>query len=149
MAIILLEVITMNGMVVLIIGVVVFAVMLPVMFNVIYPTYTLNSVTNESVTISANKGQLTGYPVDSSFTPIVSNRTNLFTTSSDYNITASTGAMTTGGAIKTTPINVTYKYQPASYLTSSTDRSIASIVFTMVLVALLVSAAFFVGKGGM
>lgn len=137
----------MEKIVIVIVGIIAFAVLLPVIFNSVYPTYTLNSVTNESVAISGSKGQLVGYPVDTSFTPIVSNRTHLFTASTHYNITASNGTMFTSSYIATSPVNVTYKWQPTSYLTTSTQRSISSVVFTMGLLSLLVIAGFMVIKG--
>jgi len=131
------------------IAIVVFLALLPIIKNTTIESYTLTEVVNESVTISANAGQLANYPLDTSFTAIVSNTTDLFTVSDDYNITYSTGAMETGGSIQTTPILVHYKYQPSSYLTQATARATAQQIFIMVILGLLVFTAMVFGLVGM
>jgi len=136
------------GVIASVLGIVVFVILLPVLFSTVAPTYTLNPVVNESVVITANAGQLAHYPVDNTVAPVVWNTTDTFTISTDYNITLSTGAVVTGGAIETTPVLVVYSWQPSGYLTGTTERAIASNIFVLIILGLFVMAAFMVGKGG-
>ena len=112
------------------------------------PAYTLETITNESVAITAGAGTLAYYPI-SSITS-VSNTTDMFTAVTDYNITtASTGVMAFGGAIETTPVDVTYKYEPAGYIASpfGTARTVAKNLFVIIIVGLLVIAVGSFGMG--
>jgi len=135
------------GVVAAVLGIIVFVVLLPTVYNVVSPTYTLETITNESVTIAGGAGTLAYYPI-SSITS-VSNTTDTFTPVTDYNVTtASTGVMAFGGAIETTPVDVTYRYEPATYLTSSTERGVAQYLFVIVLMGLLVVSSFMALRGG-
>jgi hypothetical protein len=131
-----------------IIGVVVFVALLPVLFNTISPTYTLNTATNDSVTLGASSGTTTNYPINGELT-LCANNTHAFTIPAQCNVTdADTGTFGLPYAGQTgSVINVSYSWEDPSYLDNTTERRVAQYLFTMVLLGLLMVAMFVTLKG--
>ena len=142
-----------NGLLVMIIGLVSAVIVLPVLFNVVAPTYTLNSAVNDSVVFTdegaVSHGQTSYYPINGALLQCANDTTVL--TAAQCNVsTASNGTVQAVDILSSgSTLNISYSHEDASYLDTAVERNIAGVVFVMVVLGLFIYAgSMMMSKGG-
>jgi len=143
-----------KGLLTMIIGLVSAVIVLPVLFNVLAPSYTLNNAVNDSVAIvdvgDVGMGQTSFYPINGQLTQCANN-TAVFTIPGQCNVsTAVNGTFQVVGLQAAgSTLNLSYAHEDASYLDTVVERNIAGVIFVMVILGIFIFAAsMMMGKGG-
>jgi len=143
-----------KGLLTMIIGLVSAVIVLPVLFNVLAPSYTLNSAVNDSVAIvdvgDVGMGQTAFYPINGQLTGC-GNATAVYTVPGQCNVsTAANGTVQVGGVVANgATLFISYAHEDASYLDTTVERNIAGVVFVMVVLGLFIYVgSMMMGKGG-
>ncbi len=152
----------MGAVITLVIAVAVGIILLPLVNDLTKRTHTLNTVTNESVTMGSAEGpfsfgQVTAAP-GSDLTVLNGNPTfcgnatvNLGIPGACNTTAAANGTFQVAATHSDAPFVISYNWEDPTYLDNATERSIAQNIFIMVVLGMFIIAAGIVlstGLGG-
>lgn len=105
---------------------------------------TYPQVTNETVTMTQNSGSGYNGTITLAHKPVIagtysiSNTTKLLTETTNYIFNTDAGTARIITNYTSAALNITYKYQPAGYLQSSTARTVAGLIVVFIGIGALV-----------